>query len=131
MSVKVTVYDKQVMAAFAKAEEVALVAMGEHMTDALADNTHKVTGLLANSYNYRTPDKQGPFGNGPEREAKKTLGPDEQASQPPDSTVRVSSALQYTEPYNNRFKVFEKTIDNEQRNLGGIANAAYKKVIGT
>lgn len=131
MSTKITIYTKQVKEAMAKASEVALLGIGEYMTDALAANTHRKTGRLSNSYNYRTEAKQGPFGNGPEKDAKQSLGADEQASKPGKMTVRVASALVYSIPYNNRFKVFEKTIDNEQRNLGGIANAAYKKVVGT
>ena len=65
MSFKVTTYKKATQEAFSKAENVALIGMGEHMTDALSSNTHRQSGLLRNSYNYRTPSKQGPFGDEP------------------------------------------------------------------
>lgn len=128
MSVTVKVFKKEVAAAMKKAEDKALIAIGEHMQDALAGNTHRVTGLLANSYNYRTPEKQGPFGDGPLTNTKQGLGSEEQASQPPEKTVRIASALQYTDPYNRRFKVFEQTVDQNQKNFGGLVAAAFKGV---
>jgi hypothetical protein len=125
-------YKKKLLhAKLAEAAEAARVAMGAHMVGALADNTHRQTGLLANSHNYRTPEQQGPFGNGPVKDAKEELGVDNQASQPPKDTVRVSSALSYSIPYNNRFKLYENTIDVESKQLKPICEAAYKRIIGT
>lgn len=131
MSIQVKVYSREVKSAMSKSAEAALRGVGEHLQSALADNTHKQTGLLANSYNYRTPEYESDFGNGVITGARQSLSEEEKVSQPPALTVRTGSALSYAEPYNNRFKVFEQTIDSEQGNIGGIVAATFKKEIGT
>lgn len=129
---KVKLYKTAVTAAFKKAEEKALIGIGELMQGGLAENTHKVTALLANSWNYKTPDSQSGFSNEKgSKPAKRSPGVEDRVSQPPEKTVRIGSALSYAEPYNSRFKVLEKTVDQEQPQFGRVASAAYKQEIGT
>ena len=128
---KVKLYKTAVTAAFKKAEEKALIGIGELMQDSLYENTNKRTGLLSNSWNYKTKDNQSGFGTGPIIGAEQSLGAAERVSQPPEKTVRIGSALSYAEPYNSRFKVMEKTVDQEQPQFGRVASAAYKQEIGT
>ena len=128
IKMNVTVNKKAVTDIIEKGTEVTLLACGEFMQGALARNTHRQTGLLANSHNYRVGGYQSDFGNEPMVEPKQTLTSENYVSQPPKNAMRVGSVLQYTEPYNDRFKLFEQTIDTEQSKLGKIANASFKKV---
>lgn len=128
--IKVTKKEYGIPGKIEKAIELSLIAIGEHLRDALADGTHKLSGLLANSYNYKTIKDTGAFGTDPMKEPKQTLTEEERVTRPTVKfKVRTGSALSYVQPYNKRFKVFEKTMDNEQRNLGMIVKASLQKVV--
>lgn len=128
---KVTFYNQNVSEAFEKAIQASLRAIGEHGTDQLASDTHKVTGQLSNSWNYRTTDYTSFFGTvTTDKSPKKPLTENEKVSTPSRYVVRMGSNLVYAEPYNNRFKVMENTVDKSGSVWGKLASLAFKKVIG-
>ena len=126
-----TVRTKHAIEKIRKAQETALQATGAFLQDATADNTVRITGLLANSWNWRTSKDRGRFGDMPTTDTKLTLGEDERVSDPGKDTVRIGSALVYAPSYNRKRAVLERTVDTEQNRLKGLAEKAFKKEIGT
>ena len=116
---------------FDDAHNAALQGIGLHLQDATSTNTHKQTGTLRNSWNCKTQKWWSGFGRQATIKPKIALTTEQEVSNPSKDRVRVGSNLVYAKPYNDRFAVLEITADQENSNIGKIANVAYKKIIGT
>lgn len=130
IKVKVTV-NKNLLKIFAETRNNVLVALGLHMQDAVAGNTHVQSGLLRNSWNSKTATWESGYGKEAMTDPTEILTNEQEVSKPAVDTVRTGSALSYARFYNDKFAVLEITADRENHTIGKIANAAYKKVIGT
>jgi len=129
MNMKVKV-NKPLIKKYMQAKEKALVAMGVFMQDAVAVNTVRITGTLANSWTYATKKNQGNFGMGaivgdpkiPLTDAAKVSVPQR------DDVVRTGSGLVYAGPYERKRNVLKRTIDMVQGVLWKIVAATYRSV---
>lgn len=117
---------------FKEAHELSLQSMGLFFQDAVARNTHVVTGVLKNSWNSQTTNWDSGFGDYGTSDAKIVLTEKEKIGKPADpNRLKTGGNLKYTKPYNDKFAVLEITLDQNNHRLSAVASAAYKKVIGT